>query len=104
MKVRVMTVSSGSSSRYRFPVQCFAVTAEAEPGAMPRVLEVFAKRGLVPSQWHSTIAGHHGNELQIDIQVADVDSDLARRLADTLRQVVAVRSVLVAEKRRLLTA
>ena len=28
---------------------CFSVHARAEPGVMPRVLELFAKRGLVPS-------------------------------------------------------
>ncbi|MBI2586914.1 MAG: hypothetical protein HYW28_13745 [Rhodospirillales bacterium] len=99
-----MTASFGSSSRHRHPTQCFSVTADAEPGAMSRVLEVFAKRGLVPSQWHSTLAGGHGEELQIDVQIADIDAMLARRLAKTLRQLVAVRSVLVAEKRQLLTA
>ncbi len=99
-----MTASSGALSRHRLPTQCFSLTAEAEPGAMSRVLEVFAKRGLVPSQWHSTLAGRHGDELQIDVQITDIDAMLARRLAETLRQMVAIRSVLVAEKRRLLTA
>ena len=32
---------------------CFSVHAHADPGVMPRVLELFAKRGLVPSAWHS---------------------------------------------------
>ena len=99
-----MPASFGSSSRHRHPIQCFSVTADAEPGAMSRVLEVFAKRGLVPCQWHSTLSGRHGDELQIDVQITDIDAMLVRRLAETLRQVVAVRSVLVAEKRQLLTA
>ncbi len=34
---------------------CFAVHARAEPGVMPRVLEQFAKRGLIPSNWHSDV-------------------------------------------------
>ena len=29
-------------------VFCFSVVASAEPGALPRVLEFFAKRNLVP--------------------------------------------------------
>jgi acetolactate synthase small subunit len=99
-----MPASFGSSSRRFHPIQCFSVTADAEPGAMSRVLEVFAKRGLVPSQWHSTLAGGQGEELQIDIQITDIDAMLARRLAESLRQIVAVRSILVSEKRRLLTA
>ena len=28
-------------------VACFSIQAEAEPGVMPRVMELFAKRGLV---------------------------------------------------------
>ena len=36
---------------------CFSVQARAEPGVMPRVLELFAKRGLVPQRWHSAAAG-----------------------------------------------
>ena len=36
---------------------CFSVHARAEPGVMPRVLELFAKRGLVPSFWQSSTSG-----------------------------------------------
>ena len=99
-----MTDQFGSSSRHRHPIHCFAVTAAAEPGAMSRVLEVFAKRGLIPSQLHSTLAGRAGDELAIDVQIADLDAALAARLAESLRQVVVVRAVLVSEKRQLLTA
>lgn len=99
-----MTALFGSQSRYRHPTQCFAITAVAEPGAMPRVLEVFAKRGLVPSQWYSTLTGRSDDELTIDVQIDGVDVMLATRLAESLRQVVVVRTVLVSEKRRLLMA
>ena len=44
---------------------CFSVQAVAEPGVMPRVLELFAKRGLVPQKWHSTVSG---TALAIDVQ------------------------------------
>jgi acetolactate synthase regulatory subunit len=99
-----MTASSGSLPHHQHFTACFSVTAAADPGAMPRVLEVFAKRGLVPSQWHSTVAGRAGDELHIDIQVACADQALATRLAEGLRQVVCVRAVLTAEKRQLLSA
>ena len=36
---------------------------------MPRVLELFAKRGLVPSSWHSATSGLDDSELTIDIQM-----------------------------------
>ena len=32
---------------------CFSIQAAAEPGVMPRVLELFAKRNLVPERWVS---------------------------------------------------
>ena len=41
----------------REPTACFSVAAAAEPGVMPRVLELFAKRGLVPTHWCSRVSG-----------------------------------------------
>lgn len=99
-----MTASSGSLPVHRRRTACFSVIAAAEPGAMPRVLEIFARRGLVPSQWLGTLAGFHGRELHIDIQLEGVDTELSERLAQSLRQVVSVRSVLTSEKRLLLSA
>ena len=99
-----MTASSGSLPVHRHRTACFSVIAAAEPGAMPRVLEIFAKRGLVPSQWLGTTAGFHSRELHIDIQLDGVDTELSERLAQSLRQVVSVRSVLTSETRLLLSA
>ena len=62
----------------------------------------FAKRRLVPSKWLGTIAGVHSRELHIDIQLDGVDTELSERLAQSLRQIVSVRSVLTSEKRLLL--
>lgn len=78
------------------PTACFSVTAEAEPGVMPRVLELFAKRGLVPSLWHSKVAPT--GELTIDVQMDDMADPLARRIAANLRQIWGVATVLTAEK------
>lgn len=99
-----MTALSGSLPEHRHPTACFSVVAAAEPGVMPRVLEVFVKRGLVPDKWLSHVAGRRGEELHIDIQLAGADAALTDRLAQTLRQVVSVRSVLTSEKRHLKSA
>lgn len=81
-------------------IACFSVQAEAEPSVMPRVLEQFAKRNIVPLQWHSSIGrGSMGRELYIDIQVDGMEADLAARIAENLRQIVSVQLVLTAEKR-----
>ena len=75
---------------------CFSLQARAEPGIMPRVLELFAKRGLVPSSWHSDVAG---DELTIDLQMRGMESELADYVAACLRQIPGIEVVLTSEKR-----
>ena len=70
----------------------FSVQASAEPGVMPRVLELFAKRGLVPALWHSTVARRR---LTIDIEIAGL-GDAADYVARCIRQVPGVEVVLTA--------
>ena len=83
---------------------CFSVFAIAEPSVMPRVLEVFAKRGLIPATWHSAVCGAHGEELHIDVQLAGFDPPVTERLAQDLRRVISVDCVLTSEKRYAMTA
>ena len=78
------------------PTACFSVHAHADPGVMPRVLELFAKRGLVPSSWHSSVAGE---DLTIDVQMRGMGMELAEYVAACLRQVAYVHVVLTSEKR-----
>ena len=78
------------------PTACFSVYAEAEPGVMPRVLELFAKRGLVPTSWHSRVAA---GELTIDLQMRGLDAATAAYIAACLRQVTSVTAVLTYENR-----
>src|SRR3954454_13182379 len=75
---------------------CFSVQAAAEPGVMPRVLELFAKRGLVPQKWHSTVSG---TALAIDVQTGGVGRDTADYVARCMRQIVGVDAVLTSERR-----
>ena len=69
------------------------------PRSILRVVQVFAKRGLLPSQLHSSLGGDDGDQLQIDVQVPDVDARTADLLAQSLRQIVMVECVLTSEKR-----
>lgn len=84
------------ASSVKSPTACFSLVAEPEPGVMPRVLELFAKRGLVPTVWHSKIAPT--GELTVDIQVADMDGGTARYVADCMRAIWGVATVLTADK------
>ena len=84
-------------------VFCFSIQAEAEPGVMPRVLELFAKRNLVPSRWVSDRIGPHdgrtgGGELAIDLQVEGLTPELSDYIARCLRQIQAVNAVLTSQK------
>jgi acetolactate synthase small subunit len=76
---------------------CFSVHAHAEPGVMPRVLELFAKRGLVPSAWHSRTTGKDQAELTIDIQMRGLSRDVMDYIAACLRQITFVEVVLTSE-------
>jgi acetolactate synthase small subunit len=77
------------------PTACFSVHAAAEPGVMPRVVELFAKRGLVPTSWVSRVSGR---ELTIDVQMHGLQREQAVYIAQCLRQIVSVDVVLVSQK------
>ncbi len=87
-------------------VACFSIQAEADPGVMPRVLELFAKRGLVPRRWVSDVAGPGGGhgtslgdrELTIDVQIAGLTPEAQGYIARCLRQVWGVGAVLTSER------
>ena len=72
----------------------YAVRARAEPGIMPRILELFAKRGLVPQQWRSTASPV---ALTIEVQIAGIDREAAAYIGRSMRQIAGVESVLSRE-------
>ncbi len=91
---RTTPTPAGAPSR----VACFSIQAEAEPGVMPRVLELFAKRGIVPRRWVSDVTGTGGRELAIDVQIAGLAPETQAYLARCLRQIWGVGTVLTSER------
>ena len=79
-------------------VACFSIQAEADPGVMPRVLELFAKRGIVPRRWVSDVTGPGGRELSIDVQAAGLSPETQAYITRCLRQIWGVGTVLTSEK------
>jgi len=79
-------------------VTCFALRAVADPGILPRVLEVFAKRSVVPERVHTDRHDPDRNDLSIDIQIADLDTHESAFLARLLRQIWGVETVLTSDK------
>ena len=90
-----LTAESLAAEREPFPhTVWYSVHACSEPGVMPRVLELFAKRGLVPHKWHSTASG---TELMMDVQIGGLGHELAGYIARCMRQIAGVETVLTVE-------
>ena len=81
------------------PVHCFSVTGMADPGLMPRIMKLWAKRGLTPDCWHGGRSGTDGKNLHIDIETAGLDPALAMQITEAMRCIFGVSQVLVSEKR-----
>ena len=79
---------------------CFSVHTEAEPSALPRVLEVFARLGHVPTRCHVERDAAAGSGLVIDAQLDALARGEAEHVARCLDRVVTVAQVLWSEKRR----
>jgi len=86
------TCNSRSPSAHPEPAAAFSVTAQPSPGVMPRVLDLFAKRGLVPTYWHATA---DDAQLAIDIRMQGMEPPLADYIGRCLRQIHLVDRVLV---------
>ena len=72
-----------SSSAIRY---CFE--ADAEPGVLPRALELLAKRGLVPARVH---AFSESGTLSVEIEVVGLAPETAETVGLSLSQIVGVR-------------
>jgi len=92
--------NSRASNSQAFATACFSIQADADPSVMPRVLELFAKRGLIPCRWHSDLEGRTGgpDELVIDLQVTGLNRQQVDHVANSIRGMVPVTSVLTSEK------
>ena len=81
----------------RSATAAFFVHARAEPGVMPRLLELFAKRGLVPTLWRS-VSSHDDRDLSIEIEMRGLAGAMTDYIAACMRQIVGVDVVLSSTK------
>jgi hypothetical protein len=72
---------------------CFAVTAQADPGVLPRIVGLFAKRGLTPT--HLRADWNAGSGLGVEVRMAGMDPELALYIGQCMRAIVAVDEVRV---------
>jgi len=82
---------------------CFSIVADPDPAALARLLEPFAKRGLVPQSVHSRLLEAE-EELCVDLQVRALTREESEYIARTLRTVPLVRQVLTSERRSIRAA
>jgi hypothetical protein len=74
-----------NSSTVRY---CFE--ADVEPAVLPRALELFAKRGLVPARVFAQAAD---DQLSVEIEVEGLAADTAEHVGRCLGLIVGVRAV-----------
>lgn len=70
----------------------FTIQAAADPGALPRVFDLFAKHGLGPNRW---VGNMHQSDARVHVTLecdglAEMD---IRRLANGLRQILCIETV-----------
>ena len=69
----------------------FLLDAECSPGLLPRVLQPFAKRDLIPDRMWSHRAG---DILHVEIAVEAMPDEDIHLVEGNLRQIVGVRQVI----------
>ena len=71
----------------------FTVRAQRTPDVLPRVLDLFARRNLVPERWASLRGGPERAHLMFEIEIAGLAESVAERIAASMRQIINVDSV-----------
>jgi acetolactate synthase small subunit len=79
---------------------CYSILARAEVSVLPRVLELFVKRGMLPRRCHSTVGGPAHDDLEIDLQVDGLEAETADHIQRCLAQIVHVDRVLMSRAHR----
>lgn len=69
---------------------CFLLDADSAPGLLPRLLQPFARRDLVPDGFRSR---RIGASLQVEITIDLVPAEVVDGIEGNLNQIVGVRTV-----------
>lgn len=68
----------------------FTLTAESEPGLLPRLIQPFARRDLTPDSFDCT---RSGNALRVEITMAAMPAEMVHLVEGNLRQTFGVLAV-----------
>lgn len=83
------------SETERCVAACFAVSAEPSPGLLPRLLQPFAKRDLVPDR---LAARREGEAMRIEIALDAMPAGMVHLVAGNLAQVVGVTELRITQQ------
>lgn len=81
-------MSSVLALRRRNSTVRYCFEADAEPGVLPRALELIAKRGLVPAR---VFAQADAEALNVEIEVEGLEPETAEHVGRCLAGIVGVR-------------
>ena len=72
----------------------YFVWAEADPNILPRLIEPFAKMGLIPDRVHADRDSQGDRPFQVDLRLKNLDNRSALLVEKALRSVIGVTSVI----------
>ena len=78
----------------------FTVTAVPDPSVMSRVLELFAKRNIVPDHFAGSMIHGADPRLEMTVEMAGLDTHLIGYLGRCMEQITYVLSVQVFDQRQ----
>jgi len=78
-------------------VVTFSLRASADPGVLPRALELFAKRGLVPLSMRSELAASL-DTLAVEIEVQGMGRRESDHVANCLRTIPMISQVMTSDR------
>lgn len=95
----VSTTQASDDSREVIPsrVVTFSLRASADPGVLPRALELFAKRGLVPLSLRSELAATL-DLLAVEIEVQGMGRRESDHVANCLRTIPMICQVMTSDR------
>ena len=89
-----MTVFIGAMPRHSFEITTvFHLVASAEASVLPRMLDVFSKLTIIPDVFKAEREGE--DTICIHIHVQSLDVRQSEHLAQSLRRIIGVETVLV---------
>ena len=101
---RADAASAFSSARPSYqtePSYHYVVSAAADPGLLPRALELLAKRGMVPRECHAVTRQPNDpgrpERMTVELRVTGLERMAANHVAACLRQLFPVDSVVFFE-------